>query len=162
MTEYFKEIYEKIQDNWNVESSLKYFGTGKSNEGSEESKAIKRCYIEPKDKRFRQIFLNFDLNRNIESIVWFLDKNESELLSLAQLKELFGLFETHNTIYDETTELFFLPTQNKFIKYVKTTIPEWVEKRKNGTLYFKKDNQEFEIDDSYKVSSIIFKLKNAA
>ncbi|RXR18890.1 hypothetical protein [Flavobacterium stagni] len=162
MNEYFKEMYSKIQDNWNVDSSLKYFGIGKSNEGSEESKAILRYYIEPDDKRFRQIFLNFDMNRNIESIVWFLDRNESELLSLAQLKELFGLFETHNIVYDETTELFFLPTQNKFIKYVQTTIPEWVEKRRDGTLYFIKGNQEYELDDNYKVSTIVFKIMNAA
>ena len=88
LLKYFEEMYETVQNNWNVESSLKYFGKGKSNEGSEESKAIKRYYVEPKDKRFRQIFLNFDINRNIESIVWFLDRNESELLNLAQLKEL--------------------------------------------------------------------------
>lgn len=160
MIEYFKEMYEKVQNNWNVESSIKYFGSGKSNEGKEESKAIKRYYIEPNDKRFSQIYLNFDANRNIESIVWFLDNNESELLSLTQLKQLFGLFETQNITYDETTELFFLPSQNKFVEYVKTTIPEWVEKRKNGTLYFKKNNQEIEIDENYKVSSIIFKIKN--
>lgn len=162
LLKYFEDMYETVQNNWNVESSLKHFGKGKSNEGSEESKAIKRYYVEPKDKRFRQIFLNFDINRNIESIVWFLDRNESELLNLAQLKELFGPFKTNNVIYDETTELTFYPNQNKFVKYVQTSILEWVERRKDGTMYFKKGNQEFDISDDYKVSSIIFKIENIA
>ena len=65
LVEYFNDMYENVQSDWNVEPALKYFGNGKSNEGSEESKAIKRYYVEPKDKRFRQIFLNFDNNRNI-------------------------------------------------------------------------------------------------
>jgi hypothetical protein len=160
MIDYFSEMYEKIQSNWNVESSLKHFGVGKTNEGSDESKAIKRYYVEPNDKRFQKIYLNFDVNRNVESIVWFLNKNESELISLAELKELFGSFKTQNIIYDETTELIFSPNRNKFIQHVGTSILEWVEKRKNGTMYFKKGNQEFDIDDNYKVSSIIFKIKN--
>ena len=160
MIEYYKEMYEKIQSNWNVESSLKQFGVGKTNEGSDESKAIKRYYVEPNDKRFQKIYINFDVNRNVESIVWFLNKNESELVSLGELKELFGSFKTQNDIYDETTEIIFSPNRNKFIQYVGTSILEWVEKRKNGTMYFKKGNEEFDIDDNYKVSSIIFKIKN--
>ncbi len=162
LKEYFKDMYKHFQNNWNVEASLELFGEGKSNEGSDESKSIKRYYIEPRDKRFRQIFLNFDENRNIESVVWFLKKSEEDFLTLIQLKEIFGAFEIHNIIYDETTEMTFLPNENKTISYVKTNILEWVENRKDGTLYFKNENKEFNLNDDYKVSNIIFKINNIA
>ena len=162
LIEYFRNMYEKIQNNWNVESSLIFFGNGKTNEGTDESKAIKRYYIEPFDKRFRQIFLNFNSERNIESIVWFFDKNKSELLTLNELKSLFGEFKIQNIIYDETTELKFTPNKNDSIQYVMTSISEWIEKRTNGTLFFKKDEREIEIGGEYKVSSLILIIKNSA
>jgi hypothetical protein len=92
LVEYFNEMYETVNKDWNVDSALKYFGTGKGNEGSEEAKAIKRFYVEPNDKRFRQIFLNFNNQRNIDSVVWFLNNNKGEALTLGQLKELFGIY----------------------------------------------------------------------
>ncbi|RZK09855.1 MAG: hypothetical protein EOO46_12570 [Flavobacterium sp.] len=141
---YFLEMYEKVHNFWNVESSLSHFGIGKSNEGSSESKTICRYYVEPYDKRFRQIYLNFDANRNIDSIVWFLNKDEGEL-SLAELEKLFGTFTMRHVIYDDTTELTFQPTQNKFIKYIQTTISEWIESREDGTMFYKKGNQKFDI-----------------
>ncbi len=160
LLEYFRNMYDQIQNNWNVESAIDIFGVGKSNEGTDESKVIKRYYIEPSDKRFQKIYLNFDLNRNIESIVWFLDKNETELLTISELRELFGDFTFRNIIYDETTELTFIPKGNKCIQYINSSILEWVEERKNGTYFFKKDNNEIEIDDKFKVSSLIFKINN--
>lgn len=160
LTEYFRNIYEQIHNNWNVESSLAFFGNGKTNEGTDESKAIKRYYIEPFDKRFWKIFLNFDSERNIESIVWFLDENECELLSLGDLKGLFGDFSFHNVIYDETTSLYFTPTDNECVQYLETHILEWVEKRKDGTLYYKQGKVNVEVDDNQKVTSVLFKIKN--
>lgn len=162
LKEYFEDMYKHFKNDWNVETSLEIFGKGNSNEGKEESKSIKRYYVEPRDKRFHEIFLNFDENRNIESVVWFLRKNEEDFLTLFQLKGIFGVFEFHNIIYDETTELTFLPNENKNISYVSTTILEWVEKRKDGTLYFKNGNKEFDFNDDYKVSNIVFKINNNA
>ena len=162
LSEYFRNMFKQIQCDWNVESALKVFGKGKSNEGSDEAKTIKRYYVEPTDKRFRQIFLNFNSDRQIDSIVWFLDKNEGNLLSLKELKDLFGEFQFQNVIYDETTQLTFLPKGNKHIQYIQTSILEWVEKRKDGTLYIKENKKEIEIDDKYKVLSLIYNIKNSA
>jgi hypothetical protein len=139
---------------------IRFFGNGKTNEGTDESKAIKRFYIEPFDKRFWKIFLNFNSERNIESIVWFLDKNECELLTLGELKSLFGNFSFHNVIYDETTSLFFTPIENECVQYIETPILEWVEKSKDGTLYYKQGNSQIDVDDKYKVSSVILKINN--
>jgi len=161
MTEYFKSILEQIQNNWNVESALDFFCEGKSNEGTEKSKSMSRYYVKPIDIRFRQIFLNFDSNRNIDSIVWFLDNKECELLTLSELKNLFGEFKSHNVTYDDTTELTFFQNKNKNIKYIKTSIFEWSEREKDGNLYFIKDNLKIKIDDDYKFSSISFKLNNS-
>jgi hypothetical protein len=141
-----------------VEAALCYFGKGNSNEGSEESKAILRYYVEPNDKRFRKIYLNFDQKRNITSIVWFLS-NDSEL-KLAHLEKLFGSFTMHNIIYDETTDFIFLPNRNEVVKSVKTNIPEWVRRRSGGTLYFKKANEEFDLDSNYDVSDVQFLLSS--
>jgi hypothetical protein len=161
MKEYFKEMYENARGDWNVEESLKQFGNGKSNEGTEESNAIKRYYVEPKDKRFEKIFLNFNSDRNIESIVWFFyEKGES--LTLANLKELFGAFKMHNVIYDETTDLTFRPISNRFVKCVRSSILEWVETRKDGTMYFIKEKKEFDIFDDYRVSHVTFIIENSA
>ena len=60
LTDYFRFVYENAELDWNVESALTLFGQGKSNEGTDESKAIKRFYVDPADKRFREIYLNFD------------------------------------------------------------------------------------------------------
>lgn len=156
LQDYFKKMAEEIRSDWNVESSLKNFGIGKSNEGTDEAKAIKRYYIEPNDKRFRQIFLNFNDIRNIESIVWFFAKDGK--MTLAQLKELFGTFKIYNIIYDDTSELLFTQNMNMYIQYVSTTILEWVEQRSNGTLFYMKENKQIEIDDNYEVGSLIFKI----
>jgi hypothetical protein len=42
LKEYFKNLYDQFRSDWNVESSLEFFGKGKSNEGTDESKFIKR------------------------------------------------------------------------------------------------------------------------
>lgn len=160
LIEYFEEMYEKIENNWNVESSLKYFGIGKNNEGSNESKSIKRYYVKPNEKCFREIFLNFDENRNIDSIVWFFDKNS--FLKIGELKKIFGIFETHNVIYDETTELNFTPKKNKNIRYIQVSILEWIEKSKDEKMFFKKGNEKIEVNDDYKLSFITFKINNSA
>ncbi len=162
LIDYFSFIYENVQQDWNVESTLKLFGIGKSNEDTEESKHIKRYYVKPADKRFNQIYLNFDNSRNVESIVWFMDKDNSELVTLGELVKLFGEFEIQNIIYDETTEVVFTPILNENVQYVRTSILEWVVKRPNGSLYFKKDHSEIEVDKDYKVSSLILKIKNSA
>jgi hypothetical protein len=159
LIEYFRTMYEKIQSNWNVEFALDFFGNGKTNEGTEESKAIKRYYIKPFDKRFQQIFLNFNSDRNVESIVWFFNENGSELLTLNELQHLFGAFKIQNIIYDETTELIFIPKNNEHIQSVSTSILEWVQTRKDGTLYFLKEKNEMNIDENYKISSLTFIMK---
>ncbi len=162
MTAYFKNMLDQIRNNWNVESALDFFGEGKSNEGTEESKSMRRYYVKPTDIRFRQIFLNFDINRNIDSIVWFLDKKECELLTLSDLKSLFGEFKSHNVIYDDTTELTFFQNKYMNIKYIKTSIFEWAEREEDGNLYFIKDNLKIKIDDDYKFSSVSFRINNSA
>jgi hypothetical protein len=159
--EYFKYMYENIEGDWNVESSLEFFGKGKSNEGTDESKSIKRFYVEPNDKRFERIFLNFDSKRYIESIVWFFDKDKSEMITLNELQTLFGEFKIQNIIYDDTTELIFMPNKNGVLQYISTSIPEWVKMRPNGSLYFKQDNREIDIINDYKVVSLIFKIKKS-
>lgn len=162
LTEYFKFIYENVETDWNVESALPLFGQGKSNEGTDESKAIKRYYVKPTDKRFREIYLNFNDSRCIESIVWSMDSNNSTLIKIGELKALFGDFKIQNIIYDETTEVVFNPSLNENVGYVRTYVLEWVEKRPDGSLFYKSDNKEIEVDDDYKVSSIIIKIKNSA
>lgn len=157
LKDYFKKISEEIRNDWKVELYVDNFGTGKSNEDTEEAKGIKRYYVEPHDKRFRQIFLNFDENRNIESIVWFFNKDSK--MKLGQLKELFGTFSSHNVIYDETTQLIFLQNANKNIQHVSTTIFEWFEKRTDGSMYYKGDNREIDITDDYEVSQLIIALR---
>jgi hypothetical protein len=37
---------------------------------------------------------------------------------------------------------------------------EWVEKRKNGTLYYTKENKEFYLDANYRISSVTFVINN--
>ncbi|MER3329307.1 MAG: hypothetical protein RIF34_06995, partial [Candidatus Kapaibacterium sp.] len=138
-----------------VESALPFFGQVKSNEGSDESKAIKRYYVDPTDIRFREIYLNFNDSRNIESIVWFMDKVNSELVTLGELRTLFGDFKIQNIIYDETTEVIFTPNLNENVAYVKTSVLDWVERRTDASLYYKKDDKEIEVNDNYKVSSLI-------
>lgn len=157
LLEYFKEIYNIIKNDWNVEKSLEYFGEGKSNEEDGEFKVIRRYYIEPNNKSFSRIFLNFDDNRNINSIVWFFNENCS--LNLYQLKELFGAYKIHNVIYDETTDFVFFPQKNRYVNRVKASVYEWVEKRTNGTLYIKKGDEEFDVDDEYKVQYISFLIE---
>lgn len=154
---YFKRISEEIRNDWNVEVYLNQFGTGKSNEGTDEGKAIKRYYVEPHDERFRQIFLNFDENRNIESIVWFFNKDSR--MKLGQLKHLFGKFNSHNLIYDETTYLVFLQDIGNNLQHVSTTIMQWLEKRANGSLYYKKAGHEIDITDDYEVSNVTIGIK---
>jgi hypothetical protein len=124
LKEYFKNLYDQFRSDWNVESSLEFFGKGKSNEGTDESKFIKRYYVVPKDSRFEEIYLNFDEQRNIESVVWFFKTDGEDYLTLGQLKELFGAFQIRNIIYDETTAFIFHPNSNKSIDSVTTTILE--------------------------------------
>ncbi len=162
LTDYFRFVYENAEVDWNVESALPLFGEGKSNEGTDESKAIKRYYVEPTDKRFREIYLNFDDSRNIESIVWFMDRDKSELITLGELKTLFGDFKIQNIIYDETTEVVFTPNLNENVGYLKTSVLDWVEIRPDDSLYYMKDDKEIEVNDNYKVSSLILKIKNCA
>ena len=66
----------------------------------------------------------------------------------------------HNIIYDETTDLIFLPNRNRVVKSVKTNIQEWVRKKPNGRLYFEKANDEFDLDNNYNVSNVQFLLSN--
>ncbi len=162
LTDYFKFVYENVGIDWNVESALPVFGQGKSNEGTDESKAIKRFYVEPSDKRFKKIYLNFDNSGNIESIVWFIDSDKSELITLGELKILFGDFKIQNIIYDETTEVVFTPNLNENVGYVRTSVLNWVEKRPDDSLYYKKDDKKIEVNDDYKVSSLILKIKTSA
>ena len=162
LTDYFRFVYENAELDWNVESALTLFGQGKSNEGTDESKGIKRFYVDPADKRFREIYLNFDDSRNIESIVWFIDRKNSELLTLGELKTLFGDFKIQNIIYDETTEVIFTPDINENVEYMRTSLLDWVERRPDDSLYHKKDDKEIEVNDNYKVSSLILKIKNNA
>ena len=162
LTDYFKFIYENAETDWKVESALPLFGQGKSNEGTDESKAIKRYYVKPTDKRFREIYLNFNDSRCIESIVWFMDRDKSELITLGELKTLFGDFKIQNIIYDETTEVIFTPNLNENVEYVRTSVLDWVERRPDDSLYYKKDDKEIEVNDNYKVSSLILKIKNSA
>lgn len=162
LTDYFKFIYENAETDWKVESALPLFGQGKSNEGTDESKAIKRYYVKPTDKRFREIYLNFNDSRRLESIVWFMDRDKSELITLGELKTLFGDFKIQNIIYDETTEVVFNPQLNENVEYVRTSVLDWVERRPDDSLYYKKDNKDIEVNDNYKVSSLILKIKNSA
>ena len=162
LTDYFRFVYENAETDWNVESALPLFGHGRSNEGTEESKATKRYYVEPTDKRFREIYLNFDDSRNIESVVWFMDRDKSELITLGELKTLFGNFKIQNIIYDETTEVVFTPNFNENVGYVRTSVLDLVERRPDNSLYYEKDDKEIEVDDNYKVSSLILKIKKSA
>jgi hypothetical protein len=159
LIEYFRYMYENAKPDWNVESVLGFFGKGKSNEGTDESKTIKRYYVEPTDKRFKEIYLNFDSNRNIESIYWILDKKKSELITLSELEDLFGEYKIQNIIYDETTEVIFQPDMNATVQYLRTSFLEWVEKRPNGTLYFNEGDREIEVDGGYEFSGLILKIK---
>jgi|GEM_PF-2985524 len=162
LTDYFKFIYENAGTDWKVESALPLFGQGKSNEGTDESKAIRRYYVKPTDKRFREIYLNFNDSRHIESIVWFIDSDKSELITLRELKTLFGDFKIQNIIYDDTTAVIFTPSLNENVKYVRTSVLDWVLRRPDGSLYYKKDDKEIEVNDNYKVSSLVLKIKNSA
>ena len=161
LNKYFSYMYSKISNNWNVESYLSLFGTGKNNEGTDESKGILRYYVTPLDKRFKEIYLNYNIKRNIESIVWHTDTVNYKPLTLTDLKELFGGFTTQNIIYDETTELIFKPLENKDIDYISTSIYEWVEIRKDKSMYYIQNEKEIEINDDYEFSGLIFKIKNA-
>lgn len=162
LTDYFKFIYENAETDWKVESALPLFGQGKSNEGTDESKAIKRYYVKPTDKRFREIYLNFNDSGYTESIVWFMDRDKSELITLGELKTLFGDFKIQNIIYDETTEVVFTPSLNENVEYVRTSVLDWVERRPDDSLYYMKDGKEIEVNDNYKVSSLILRIKNSA
>jgi len=155
LTEYFKSLYDKMECHWNVESSLEYFGDGESNEGTDESRVIKRYYVKPYNKIFDEIYLNFNKKRNIESIVWFFG---GERLNIAQLKELFGPFKIQNIIYDETTELVFSPKDNTAVKSITSSIFEWVEKRPDGTLYFNKLGEKINITNDYDVTNVTFHM----
>ena len=162
LTDYFKLIYQSLETDWKVESALPFLGEGKSNEGTNESKAVKRYYITPTDERFREIFLNFNDFRVIESIVWFIDPNNSTLITLGELKTLFGDFKIQNIIYDQTTEIIFTPSLNENVEYVSTNAWGWVIRRPNGSMFYKNENKEIEVDDEYKFSSLIIKIKNSA
>ena len=155
LKEYFREMYLKVHRNLIVDESLEFFGIGKSNEGTDESEGILRYYVEPFDKRFDKIYLNFDIERKINSIVWFVNYDEANLFSLGCLKELFGKFIHKNLIYDETTQFFFNPYQNDCVQYVSSSIYEWVQTRSNGTLFYEKNNEKIEINDDYFISCVI-------
>lgn len=159
LKEYFKEVYSKIQSNLDVEESLAFFGVGKSNEGTDESNGILRYYVKPFDNKFHEIFLNFNKERVIESIVWFIRHEERNTLSLEDLKELFGSYICKNVIYDDTTEIIFNPHRNTFVPFVRTTIYEWVETRNDGTLFYKKDNKIIDINKDYSLNVIVFIMK---
>lgn len=79
---------------------------------------------------------------------------------MRELKKLFGEFIIQNIIYDESTDVIFSPNKNKNIKFIKTTISEWIEKRPNGTLYYMKNNKEIELSEDYTISCIVFEIKN--
>ena len=159
LTEYFKRVSEEIRNDWNVELYLSHFGTGQSNEGTAEAKVIKRYYVEPHDKRFRQIYLNFNKSRNIESIVWFF--NIDHKMSLGQLKDLFGSINIHNVIYDETTDVEFIKKPTDAVHSISTTILEWVKQRQDRTLYYIKENKEIGINDDYEVLNLTMSLNKA-
>lgn len=158
LKEYFRDVYFKIQSNLIVDESLAFFGIGKSNEDTAESEGILRYYVEPFDKRFDKIYLNFNIEREIDSIVWFIKKDETYSFLLGDLKELFGKFTCYNVIYDETTEIIFNPNDNNYVRYIRSTICEWVKTRKDGTLFYEKDNVKIEINDEFNISSVVFIL----
>jgi len=162
LVDYFKYIYENTDLLWNVEAALSFFGSGKSNEGTVESKGIRRYYVEPSDKRFKSIYLNFGDKRNIQSIVWFCDSHNSERIILNDLVRIFGHYSIQNVIYDETTAFFFKPNWNPAVQYLQTSVPQWIERRLNGTLYYRQGDEEIEVDGEQRVLSLILKIKDSA
>lgn len=152
LKDYFKTFAEYVQTNHSVASYFEVLGEGKSNEGTSEHKAIKRFYITPLDARFDEIFLNYSDLNEASSIVWFFEPNY--ILTLGELKELFGAFSTYNVIYDETSSFRFRATDYKGLA-VETNSSYWLTE-KEGRLYYEVGVDEVEVTDDFHFHSLCF------
>ena len=157
LKDYFKLMYDSFTNDWKVEAAQELLGKGRSNQGTEESKAINRYYVKPNDERFDEIYINHDPSGAVDSVVWFIQKALQVKLRIEDLQDLFGEFSIHNVIYDETTVLVFVPTTNPSVASIRTSIPEWVERRNDGTLYFRKKETECIVDEKYPISSLVLR-----
>jgi len=152
LKQYFKAFAQYARTTHSIANYLALLGEGKSNEDTIEHKYIKRFIINPVDSRFNVIYLNYSDMNEADSIVWFLEPNS--LLTLGELKELFGAFSTHNIIYDETSSFNFRATDYEGLT-VEANSDYWINERE-GRLYSEEEDGEIEVTDDFHFHSLYF------